>query len=128
MQTIGEAAAAFLQHKRIAVTGVSRQGNRGSNVVYQRLRERGYDVHAWPKPVVVVVDVVVEQHLVNLPGPLTSSTRSISASVSSSASPAQTRCSAGLAGPRSPLTAAVPMVFMPHPRSRTSGPAGWLSG
>lgn len=47
MQTIKEAAADFLQHKRIAVTGVSRHGgNNGSNVVYQRLRERGYDVCA----------------------------------------------------------------------------------
>jgi uncharacterized protein len=41
------AAAQFLAGKRIAVTGVSRtpQGH-GSNVVYQRLRERGYDVFA----------------------------------------------------------------------------------
>jgi uncharacterized protein len=47
MQTIKQAAADFLQHKRIAVTGVSRHpGNHGSNVVYQRLRERGYDVYA----------------------------------------------------------------------------------
>lgn len=47
MQTIKEAAADFLQHKRIAVTGVSRHDtSHGSNVVYQRLRERGYDVHA----------------------------------------------------------------------------------
>lgn len=47
MQTIKEAAADFLQHKKIAVTGVSREGgNHGSNIVYQRLRERGYDVSA----------------------------------------------------------------------------------
>src|SRR3974390_1953353 len=46
-QTIKEAASAFLAKKRIAVTGVSRhpQGH-GSNVVYQRLRERGYKVFA----------------------------------------------------------------------------------
>lgn len=44
---IGEAASEFLCNKRIAVTGVSRnpQGH-GSNVVYQRLRERGYEVFA----------------------------------------------------------------------------------
>lgn len=43
-----EAAAEFLAKKRIAVTGVSRQsgGQHGSNVVYQRLRDRGYDVFA----------------------------------------------------------------------------------
>lgn len=47
MQTIKEAADTFLQHKRIAVTGVSRtSGSHGSNVVYQRLRDRGYDVYA----------------------------------------------------------------------------------
>ncbi|GAB2859121.1 CoA-binding protein [Nocardioides pacificus] len=46
MQPIKEAAAGFLQHKRIAVTGVSRHGGHGSNVVYQRLRDRGYDVFA----------------------------------------------------------------------------------
>jgi predicted CoA-binding protein len=42
-----EAAEAFLGHRRIAVTGVSRSPkNHGSNVVYQRLRDRGYDVFA----------------------------------------------------------------------------------
>jgi uncharacterized protein len=42
-----DAAATFLAAKRIAVTGVSRnpQGH-GSNVVYQRLRDRGYQVFA----------------------------------------------------------------------------------
>jgi len=45
--TIKEAAAEFLNHRRIAVTGVSRtSGNHGGNVVYKRLRERGYDVFA----------------------------------------------------------------------------------
>lgn len=47
MQTMKQAAAEFLADKRIAVTGVSRtpQGH-GSNVVYQRLRSRGYQVFA----------------------------------------------------------------------------------
>lgn len=45
--SIGDAASTFLANRRIAVTGVSRSGeNHGSNVVYQRLRERGYDVFA----------------------------------------------------------------------------------
>jgi uncharacterized protein len=40
-----EAATEFLSHKRVAVTGVSRKpANHGSNVVYSRLRERGYEV------------------------------------------------------------------------------------
>lgn len=47
MSTIKQAAAEFLAQERIAVTGVSRnpQGH-GSNVVYQRLRDRGYQVFA----------------------------------------------------------------------------------
>jgi predicted CoA-binding protein len=47
MTTIKQAAADFLKHRRIAVTGVSRDaGSHGSNVVYRRLKERGYDVFA----------------------------------------------------------------------------------
>lgn len=47
MSTIKEAAAEFLTNRRIAVTGVSREGgNHGGNFVYQRLRERGYEVFA----------------------------------------------------------------------------------
>ena len=47
MPTIQEAASEFLAHKRVAVTGVSREANgHGGNVVYKRLRERGYDVFA----------------------------------------------------------------------------------
>jgi uncharacterized protein len=47
MHKINEAASEFLANKRVAVTGVSRQPkNHGSNVVYKRLRERGYEVFA----------------------------------------------------------------------------------
>ena len=47
MQRIKDAAAEFLAGKRVAVTGVSREaGDHGSNVVYKRLRERGYEVFA----------------------------------------------------------------------------------
>lgn len=47
MQSVKEAASEFLANKRIAITGVSRspQGHE-SNIVYQRLRERGYEVFA----------------------------------------------------------------------------------
>lgn len=45
MQPIKNAASEFLAHKRVAVTGVSRKPtSHGSNVVYQRLRERDYEV------------------------------------------------------------------------------------
>lgn len=47
MTTIKDAATEFLGHKRIAVTGVSRKpASHGSNIVYQRLRDRGYEVFA----------------------------------------------------------------------------------
>jgi predicted CoA-binding protein len=47
MATIKQAASEFLSNKRVAVTGVSRTpASHGSNVVYKRLRERGYDVFA----------------------------------------------------------------------------------
>lgn len=47
MQSIKEAASEFLSKKRIAVTGVSRTpASHGSNIVYQRLRDRGYEVFA----------------------------------------------------------------------------------
>ncbi len=47
MQGIKDAAAEFLAHKRVAVTGVSRSPkDHGSNTVYRRLRERGYEVFA----------------------------------------------------------------------------------
>ena len=47
MQNIKEAASEFLGNKRVAVTGVSRTPkDHGSNAVYQRLRERGYEVFA----------------------------------------------------------------------------------
>jgi uncharacterized protein len=47
MPTIKDAASEFLANKRVAVTGVSRGSKgHGSNVVYKRLRERGYEVFA----------------------------------------------------------------------------------
>jgi predicted CoA-binding protein len=42
-----EAAAEFLAHHRVAVTGVSRNpAGHGANAVYKRLRDRGYEVFA----------------------------------------------------------------------------------
>ena len=47
MQSVKDAATAFLANKRVAVTGVSRTAKgHGSNLVYQRLRQRGYEVFA----------------------------------------------------------------------------------
>ena len=47
MVTVNEAASTFLANRRIAVTGVSRKAQgHGSNVVYKRLRDPGYEVYA----------------------------------------------------------------------------------
>jgi len=46
-RSIRDAALEFLASRRIAVTGVSRKPEgHGANVVYQRLRQRGYQVFA----------------------------------------------------------------------------------
>lgn len=46
MEPIKQAATEFLAHKRIAVTGVSRHAEgHGSNLVFRRLRDRGYEVY-----------------------------------------------------------------------------------
>ena len=69
MQKMKEAAADFLQHKRIAVTGVSRDAaNHGSNVVYNRLKERGYDVFAVNPNTEVVEGDTAYQDLASIPG------------------------------------------------------------
>src|SRR5215218_5785844 len=44
--TLREAAAEFLDHRRIAVAGVSREGKLPANLIYRRLRENGYQVFA----------------------------------------------------------------------------------
>jgi predicted CoA-binding protein len=46
-ETIAQAATRFLAARRVAVTGVSRTAKgHGANVVFARLRARGYDVFA----------------------------------------------------------------------------------
>ena len=47
MTAIKDATSEFLASKRVAVTGVSRSPkDHGGNIVYKRLRERGYEVFA----------------------------------------------------------------------------------
>jgi uncharacterized protein len=47
MSTLKQAATEFLSRKRVAVTGVSRSPrSHGGNIVYERLRQRGYTVFA----------------------------------------------------------------------------------
>jgi predicted CoA-binding protein len=69
MQSIKEAATAFLANERIAVTGVSRSPKtHGSNNVYKRLRERGYQVFAVNPNTDRVEGDVCYQDLKSIPG------------------------------------------------------------
>jgi predicted CoA-binding protein len=69
MQTVNEAASAFLVNKRVAVTGVSRTPkDHGSNTVYRRLRERGYEVFAVNPNADVVEGDPCYQDLKSIPG------------------------------------------------------------
>ncbi len=69
MQTIKTAASEFLSQRRIAVTGVSSHPNgHGSNVVYQRLRSRGYDVVAVNPNLHDIDDQPVYPNLTSIPG------------------------------------------------------------
>jgi uncharacterized protein len=69
MTAIKEAATEFLSHKRIAVTGVSRTpGSHGSNAVYKRLRQRGYDVFAVNPNADTVEGDIAYRDLHSIPG------------------------------------------------------------
>ena len=59
----------FLACRRVAVTGVSRHpANHGSNVVYRRLRERGYEVFAVNPNAEIVEGDPCYAHLADVPG------------------------------------------------------------
>lgn len=69
MTKIRDAANDFLAHRRIAVTGVSRTPkDRGANVVYTRLRDRGYDVFAVNPNADTVEGDRAYAHLADIPG------------------------------------------------------------
>jgi predicted CoA-binding protein len=69
MQSSREAASEFLANKRIAVTGVSRTPKtHGSNTVYRRLRDRGYDVFAVNPNADTVEGDPAYQDLKSIPG------------------------------------------------------------
>lgn len=65
---IKEAAEEFLAERRVAVTGVSRSGSdHGANVVYKRLRDRGYEVFAVNPNAATVEDDVCFPDLASIP-------------------------------------------------------------
>lgn len=64
-----EAATEFLTSRRVAVTGVSRTpGSHGGNVVYQRLRDRGYEVFAVNPNATTVEGDAAYPDLASIPG------------------------------------------------------------
>lgn len=69
MATMVEAATEFLSLKRVAVTGVSRKPkDHGSNTVYKRLRDRGYEVFAINPNADVVEGDQAYKNLSSIPG------------------------------------------------------------
>ncbi len=69
MTKMKEAASEFLSLKRIAVTGVSRNPEgHGGNIVYKRLRDRGYEVFAVNPNADTVEGDVCYQDLKSIPG------------------------------------------------------------
>ena len=69
MPTMKEAATEFLSHKRVAVTGVSRKAkDHGSNTVFRRFRDRGYEVFAINPNADRVEDVECYHDLKSIPG------------------------------------------------------------
>ena len=69
MSTIKEAAAEFLACRRIAVTGVSRRPKEhGGNIVFTRLKERGYEVFAVNPNTDTVEGVTAYPDLASIPG------------------------------------------------------------
>jgi predicted CoA-binding protein len=67
--TMKEAAAEFLANKRIAVTGVSRSAkDHGANTVFNRLRDRGYEVFAVNPNTDTVEDTTSYHDLKSIPG------------------------------------------------------------
>jgi len=69
MQSVKETAAEFLANKRVAVTGVSRTPKtHGSNTVYRRLRDRGYEVFAVNPNADTVEGDPAYQDLKSIPG------------------------------------------------------------
>jgi hypothetical protein len=69
MTKVKQAAHDFLEQRRIAVTGVSRAGtSHGANIVFQRLRDRGYDVFAVNPSTTTVEGARSYPDLASIPG------------------------------------------------------------
>jgi hypothetical protein len=69
MTAVAQVAEEFLAHKRVAVTGVSRTPKtHGGNVVFNRLRDRGYEVFAVNPNATTVEGVPAYPNVAAIPG------------------------------------------------------------
>jgi uncharacterized protein len=72
MPELPSSVASFLKGRRIAVTGVSRDGNLPANGIYRRLKECGYDVVPVNPKAAEVEGVACHPDLRSVPGDLES--------------------------------------------------------
>jgi len=69
MTAVGQVANEFLSHKRVAVTGVSRTPkSHGGNIVFNRLKDRGYEVYPVNPNAKTVEGVTAYPNLKAIPG------------------------------------------------------------
>jgi hypothetical protein len=69
MTAVADVANEFLSHKRVAVTGVSRTPKtHGGNVVFNRLKDRGYEVYPVNPNAKTVEGVTAYPNLKAIPG------------------------------------------------------------
>lgn len=70
MAAVPQSVAAFLAGKRMAVAGVSRQGNQPANLIYRRLRDSGHEVFPVNPNADTVEGVTCYPNLSAIPGPV----------------------------------------------------------
>jgi predicted CoA-binding protein len=67
---VPESVASFLQGKRFAVAGVSRDGNQPANAIFRKLKASGYDVVPVNPNAATLEGVPAYPNLAAIPGPV----------------------------------------------------------
>jgi predicted CoA-binding protein len=70
MRVMPKPVEEFLATKRIAVAGVSRQGNQPANLIFRRLRDSGHEVFPVNPKTATVEGVTCYSDLAAVPGPV----------------------------------------------------------
>jgi len=70
MATVPHSVARFLDCRRVAVAGVSRQGTQPANAIFRRLRDTGHEVFPINPKAAVVEGVTCYPDLTAVPGPV----------------------------------------------------------